>query len=323
MMPTFENPSLHTFSYKLIGLEERWITLNKGEKTASFSSVPHGEYLLVVKGANHDGIWSEETKLKIEIIPAFWDTIWFKVFVSISLFTIAFALVSSRIRRLKKEKEIQRDLTNKLLNSQEEERKNISSELHDDLGQNLLVVKNRLMLARRDRIYEKNIDESLDILDLSIHKISNISHLLHPSELEELGLSLAIETMIDRIQTAAELLVNTNFHNFDDYFADEEKINVFRIIQEAMNNVIKHANATKVNLSTKIENKDFVLLISDNGKGFEILEQNSSENRPHLGLKGMKERVIMLKGKMKVNSQKGKGTAISIIFSNRIKNENR
>jgi signal transduction histidine kinase/ligand-binding sensor domain-containing protein len=320
VMPAYSNPLRHMFAYKLSGLDERWITLTNGERTAAFTGVPPGEYTLVVKGANSDGIWSaNETKLIIVIQPAFWNAWWFRLLAASIFCAFVFLLYSTRVNRLKKEKEIQIDLTNKLINSQEDERKNISAELHDDLGQNLLVVKNRLMLAERDKNFEENINEVMEILDGSIQDVSNISHLLHPSELEELGLSQAIESMIYRIKSASGLKIINNLLPLDEYFSSDEKINVFRIIQEALNNILKHANATEVILAGEIKGKNLIISVSDNGLGFADLNRIQKGIRPHIGLKGMRERALMLKGVLLIDSAPNKGTKIKIEFNNKTK----
>ncbi|PIX95245.1 MAG: hypothetical protein COZ25_01415, partial [Ignavibacteria bacterium CG_4_10_14_3_um_filter_37_18] len=120
VMPEYLNPLRQKFAYKLSGLDERWITLSNGERTAAFTGVQPGEYSLVVKGANSDGIWSaNETRLKIIIHPAYWNTWWFRSLAASFLIGILFVLYNSRVNRLKHEKEIQRDLTKKIINSQE------------------------------------------------------------------------------------------------------------------------------------------------------------------------------------------------------------
>jgi len=311
-------PDRNKYRYKLDGLDERWIYTDSKNRIASFTNINPGEYTLKIGATNSDGVWSSnEASIKIVMHPAYWNTLWFKLLVFSLLFGMAFLLYRSRINLLKQEKEIQRDLTKKLINSQEEERKKISSELHDDLGQNLLVVKNRLMLAKRDKNFDEFINETIDVLDKSISEVSNISHLLHPSELEELGLSQAIESMVYRIKSSSELRIINRLGYIDDYFLPEEKINLFRIIQESLNNVIKHSGASEVQLSYKTYGQDLVLEITDNGVGFEYNKYQHEDNRPRIGLRGMKERVLMLNGNLIVDSNPTSGTTIKIEFKNR------
>ena len=158
-------------------------------------------------------------------------------------------LYLSRINRLKAEKEIQRELSVKLINSQEIERKRISNELHDELGQDLLVVGNKLSYAKQHKSYEDPVNESIRIVSKSIENISNLSHLLHPSELELLGLTLALESMIELVRNSSEIKITSKLVSMDEYFSEDQWINVFRIIQESLNNVVKHSNATEASNS--------------------------------------------------------------------------
>ncbi|MCF8240492.1 MAG: hypothetical protein K9J16_03835 [Melioribacteraceae bacterium] len=317
----YNNPHKVKFKYLLDGFDDTWIYTQPNERRAYFTNIDPGEYTLRVEASNSDGIWSgKETVMKIIVHPAFWQTWWFKLLIVSSLFTVVFLLYNSRISRLKREKDIQRDLTNKLINSQEEERKNISYELHDELGQNLLVVKNKLLMSRRENNYENNINLILDILDESVNDVSNISHLLHPSELDAVGLSQTIELMIYRIESASKFKIINDLNPLDQFFLKDEKINVFRIIQEALNNIVKHSGATEVIVSSVFQRGKLTLSIKDNGKGFDKQILTEDKKRPHLGIRGMNERVAMLNGKLKINSSKEKGTEIYIEFPNRKEN---
>jgi len=310
----FANPEKIQFRYMLEGFHDEWIYTDKLNNNVGFTNIDPGEYNLRVAATNRDGILSpKETSLTIIIEPAFWETIWFK---ATSLFLIVFLIyliINSRFRKLKQEKAKQLKLHERIISIQEEERKNISSELHDDLGQNLLVVKNKLLIAERDAKFEQ-IYESMDILDDTIQDISNISHSLHPTELDELGLSRAIEAMASRLSLSAEIVINVNLDSIDQFFIKEENINLFRIFQEALNNVIKHSQATKVDLNEIRTNNKLKVVIQDNGIGFKVNEQQGKDDRPRFGISGMKERVNILKGKFKIKSQSGKGTEIILEF---------
>ena len=312
------HPQRTQYKYMLHGFNDNWIHADASTRTASFTNIDPGSYTLRITAANSDGRWSDkETVLKIIIHPAYYNTWWFRIISAGMVILVVVLIFRSRINRLKEEKEIQRDLTNQLINSHEEERKIISSELHDDLGQNLLVVKNKLLLCRRDKNYEEQVNGVMEILDTSIRNVSNISHLLHPSELEALGLTQAIESMVYRIESATNLIIENNLDSLDEYFSEEEKINVFRILQEALNNVIKHAEASTVKLESIIEQKDLILKIKDNGRGFNNSDKNIKQERPHLGIKGMKERAWMLNAEMKIISEINKGTTIIIKLKKR------
>jgi len=312
----FTNPERNKFRYSLSGFDDRWIYTDAFNRNANFTNIDPGTYELKIAASNSDGIWSENVrKITICIHPAFWDTFWFKSLSLISLLTIIILLYGSRIKRLKVEREIQRELSGKLINSQEKEREKISHSLHDELGQELLVVRNMLLSAKQKNTYQKQLDDSISMLSKSIENISNISHLLHPSELKHLGLTLALESMIDLVQSASDIKIKSHLLGLDEFFNKDQRINVFRIVQESLNNIIKHSTATEASVNSTIEGKRLTIMIADNGKGFNTEKPHFfGTNRPHLGLAGMKERVNMLKGKVKIDSAPGKGTRIILNF---------
>lgn len=203
-------------------------------------------------------------------------------------------------RELKNRRDLQDDYTQKLLNSQEAERKKISQNLHDGLGQQLLVLKNRLLSS--------NDHESLEMIDLAIEEIRGISRDLHPFPIQEMGITRAIENTLSLVDRNTKIFVSSEIDNIDDLFTKESELNIFRIIQESLSNIIKHsdAKATKVNVK-KLQ--DFVFIsIRDNGKGFVFSEKYRKSDS--LGLKTLRERVRFLSGQMKVNSSKDSGTLL-------------
>ena len=106
--------------------------------------------------------------------------------------------------------------------------------------------------------------------------------------------------------------------SIDRFFAEDEYINLFRVFQEALNNIVKHAKASKVDLSiVKTKNK-LKIIIQDNGAGFNIDDQKWREDRPRFGVSGMKERINILKGKFQIKSKPGKGTKIVLEFTEKV-----
>ncbi len=312
----FVNPEKVQFRYLLEGFGDEWIYTDQSNKSAGFTNIDPGEYKLRVAATNRDGILSpKEKSLTIIIHPAFWQTTWFKSSSLMIILMIVFLLIRSKINRLMAEREMQREFSGKLINSQEVEREKISNALHDDLGQDLLVVSNKLMHAKQNDSYKDQVNESIKILSKSIENISNISHLLHPSELKLLGLTLALESMIELVRNSSEIKINRKLISMDEYFSEAQWINVFRIVQESLNNIIKHSNATEASVYSTVTKKRLTIAITDNGKGFAPEKTGLSfKDRPHLGLTGMKERVNMLNGRMKIDSTPGKGTKIVFKF---------
>lgn len=209
-------------------------------------------------------------------------------------------------RRLLREKKLQKQFSQNLLTTQEEERKRISEDLHDGLGQSLLLVKNQLTV--------KNYDKSKELLTGSIEEMRSIVKTLYPFQLSRVGISIALENLI--------IQLDENYKNMDFIYEIEDlkgqltiqqETNVFRIVQECLSNSIKHAQAdsTKVNLTLK--NGKMHIQIQDNGRGFDVAQKNKELKT--LGLKTIKERVDLLNGTLEIDSVKNSGTSFTIKFS--------
>lgn len=195
-------------------------------------------------------------------------------------------------RNLKKNQMLQQQFSQELLVSQEAERRRISKELHDGLGQNLLLIKNNLHL--------KGDGESKKMVVNSIEEVRAISRALHPFQLQELGLTRAIENMVVQIDKNSSLFVSTEIENIDDLFSKEDALNVYRIIQESFNNIIKHSEAEATKLKIKKKEKYLNITIQDNGKGFNVAAKY--RDLKTMGLKTLQERTRFLKGALKINS---------------------
>ena len=216
-----------------------------------------------------------------------------------------------KFNQLKHDRNRQIEFSNKLIENQEIERKRIAGELHDSIGQDLLIAKNKLILKLNSGD-EGYVEEVSQILSRSIDDISKISHNLHTSELDELGLSLAIEAMIERVAVASEINFILKIDNVDGLIKKDDQINLFRIIQEAVNNIIKHSRATEATIKSTLSKDYLTLEISDNGVGL-VKDASEKLNRPHFGLSGMKERTNLVNGKLTISSKKNNGTIIKLM----------
>lgn len=209
-------------------------------------------------------------------------------------------LLSRNQLHLKKKKTLQEKFSQDLIASQEKERMRISKDLHDGLGQRLLVLKNRLMST--------GDEDAKKMVDTTIEEVRSISRDLHPFQLQELGITKAIEHTITQIDENTSLFISSEIENIDDLFSPEQEVNIYRIIQESLSNTLKHANAeaSKVSVTKLVDN--VVISIRDNGKGFDFSEKY--QNIKSLGLKTLLERTKFLNGQMKVESKKHNGTLL-------------
>ncbi len=211
-----------------------------------------------------------------------------------------FGFLMIRLKSSKKEKELQENFSRELLKTQEEERKRISKDLHDGLGQSLLLIKNKVILNQPENAGE--------MLDTAINELRSIARSLHPMQLEKLGLSMALEQMLDQIDRETELFVSTDIEDLKNKIPKETELQLYRIAQEAINNILKHAEAEALRVNLNITRGKLLLLIEDNGKGFDFSEKY--QDFQSLGLKTLKERTASISGVMNINSEKGKGTTL-------------
>lgn len=212
-----------------------------------------------------------------------------------------FAVLRSK-KFAKKKQLLQQQFTQDLLQEQEKERKRVSKELHDGIGQNLLLIKNSLTL---------NPEKTPNLVDKTLDDIRAISRNLHPIQLEKFGLTKALENIINEINELTIIFFSEEIDNIDDFFSKEKEIYLYRIIQECINNIIKHSKATAAKITIKKEGKKVIITIQDNGIGFNF-EKNKLKLKS-FGLKSIQERVDFLKGKIKFNAQENQGTVITII----------
>lgn len=210
------------------------------------------------------------------------------------------------LNQAKKEKKLQEKYSHELLKNQEEERKRISKDLHDGLGQSLLLIKNKVILNRDDNTGQ--------LLDTAISELRAIARSLHPMQLEKLGLSKAIEQLLDQIDRETTLFVSSEVDEVSGKLDKEKELHLYRILQECLNNILKHAQASAIKVSLEVDEAFVQLRIEDNGKGFDFSEK--FQDFQSLGLKTLKERTAAIQGVMKVSSEKGKGSQFTFKIFN-------
>ncbi|MGY6543760.1 tetratricopeptide repeat-containing sensor histidine kinase [Arthrospiribacter ruber] len=208
------------------------------------------------------------------------------------------------LQSAKKARAMQEQFSRDLLVYQEEERKRISKDLHDGLGQSLLLIKNKVAMSADP--------SAAGLLNSAIEELRGISRSLHPFQLEELGLTKAIQNTLDHLDEETDIFVSSELDDVDHLLSKEEQLHIYRILQEVFNNILKHAEASAVRVLLLLENSNISLSIEDNGIGFDFSEKY--QDFGSLGLKTLKERTAGLKGTMKVDSEKGKGTKFSFYF---------
>lgn len=211
---------------------------------------------------------------------------------------------------------VQQSFTEKLLTSQEEERKRIAGELHDSLGQEILLIKNRAQLGLQGEFLDQFTTEQLNkINDASselLNIVRDIAFNLRPAHLERLGLTETIVSLIKKLNESTQINITHSIDNIDNLLSVDEEINLYRIIQECLSNIVKHSQATNAQIIIKKNEHQITLEISDDGKGIDTKER---EKITGFGLVNIQNRVNLLKGEMLVTSEINKGLKLSILLS--------
>jgi signal transduction histidine kinase len=202
-----------------------------------------------------------------------------------------------------------------ILDQQEEERKRIAAELHDSLGQTLLVLKNRALLGLRSLAnpsrLESQLTEISDNASQAITETRQIAFNLRPHQLDSLGLDRGIQAMANKMCQAADLKLVADLDDVSGLLTPAQQTHIFRIVQESLNNVVKHAKATRVMVTLKRRENELHLRIEDNGVGI----SNGRKDPRSLGGSGranIAKRVDYLNGVLRTESDPDRGTTIDI-----------
>jgi len=206
----------------------------------------------------------------------------------------------------------------KVLAAQEEERKRIARDLHDDTAQSMLLLTHQLDAVASDpkQKISKPVRERLAYLySLAVEILGGLRRYaqeLRPAILDHMGLVAALEWMADKLITEDEINADVQLDMQRQDLPHEVQLVLFRIAQEALLNVKRHAEASKVVIRLESEAGKIRMIIADNGKGLAQLGISDLSNRGKLGLMGMQERAQLLRGTLSIESDLGKGTAIIV-----------
>jgi signal transduction histidine kinase/ligand-binding sensor domain-containing protein len=312
---SFVKPEQVRFRYKLEGLDEDWVEAGT-RRTAYYSHLPPNEYVFRVMAANSSGVWNEAgASIRLTVHPPFWRTWWFVALAVSAVFGLIYFILRQRIVTLERERAAQTAFARNLIAAQEQERKRIAGELHDGLGQNLLVIKNWTLLSlQRNREANDSkplLEEISETASQTIEEVRRIAYNLRPYQIDEIGLTRAVEGMLARVKATTGIELSWRIDNIDDCFAPENEINLFRIVQECANNIVRHSAATAAKVTIKREPDSVSLTVEDNGKGF-APESLDGGGKRGLGLTGIEERARMLNGAAQIKSAPEKGTTILI-----------
>jgi signal transduction histidine kinase/ligand-binding sensor domain-containing protein len=314
---SFFNAETNRYRYKLDGLDNDWHEVGSDERIANYTTLPAATYMFEVQGATSRGPWSQPgARLRIEILPAWYQTVWFRCICLTAFLLLLWAVYLLRLNELRRE-------FSAALDARVDERTRIARELHDTLLQSfqglLLVFQaiSNLLPARPDEAKQR-MDNALDQASNAITEGRDAVHELRTGGLNTVDLGEAISKFGKDLLSGAtaemgpELSVQIEGtpQPLNPMIRDE----VYRIGVESLRNAVRHAKARRIEVAIRYGEDGLELRISDNGKGIDPVILGQEHIAGHWGLRGMRERAKLIGGTFEVWSQLGSGTEAELII---------
>jgi signal transduction histidine kinase/ligand-binding sensor domain-containing protein len=314
-------PERVRFQVKLEGRDRDWHAATR-QRAAEFHDLAPGAYVFRVRAANHDGVWNATgARLAFTVLPYYWQTGWFRFGVALFLVWLGGGVVwvgsRTHVRRaLERERlaDEMRNLAGRLINAQEDERRRIARELHDDFSQRLALLSVELDLvasAPPDAPTSAPVrlgEMATRVRDLS-SEVHRMAYELHPAKLDQLGLVSAARAFTRELSQQSGVRITFEPGAVPRELPPEVALGLYRILQEALQNTIRHSGAAEARVEFRAEPDRILLTVSDTGGGFDV---ERARREGGLGLSSMQERVRLLHGTLLVTSAPGRGTRIEV-----------
>jgi signal transduction histidine kinase len=312
---SFATPGEVTYRCRLRGLDDEWRDTGTLSQ-ASFQQLEPGDYEFEVVASNRYGkTFPQPAALKLTMLPFWWQRTDARLLIALALAGALALLVKMRLNALRARFALHEEFSRQLIISQEQERRRIAGEIHDSLGQNLLIAKNQLYLARQmecpDAVQGK-LAQVGGSVDDALNEARAISHRLRPFQLERLGLAKAMRAVVRETSESTRIPIEARIESVDGLLPSESETMLFRVLQEALSNVIKHADASKVGVHVAKSGTRIRMRIEDDGRGFDVKSMlDPGRGTAGLGLAGFKERAHLLHGTFHCHSAPGEGTVLT------------
>jgi len=303
------------FRYLLTGVDEKWLDAGE-QRSAVYHGLRPGNYRFQVTAANKFGLWNKEgATVAFTIQPFWWQAVWARFGLGALVLGLVGCGGMMRLRQVRRRRAHHERFARRLIESQEAERKRIAAELHDSLGQNLLIAKNQLSLAREsvaDAWTQGKLKQVGESVNAALDEARTISRQLRPFQLERLGLTSAIRSMVRQTSESTKLPIDAKIDPVDALLPSDSEVMVYRILQEALSNVVKHADASAVQIKIGRNGHHLRMVVQDDGRGFDAVRMLNGENSARgLGLTGFEERTHLLRGHFHCRSSPGQGTILT------------
>ena len=289
---SFSSPRQVRFRYRLEGFDKRWIEA-ADQRVTYFSHLPPGRYTFQVTACNNYGVWSETgAQLSFQVLPLFWQTLWFKVLIGLAIAAVLVMVYRVRLARLR---------------ALEQLRHQIARDLHDEVGANLGSIS--LLTEVMEKVPQPgDLAQIRATADQTVDTLRDLVWIINPSH-EHLS------DLIGRLkQIAAIMLANLNYDFAEMEQANNIKLslelrrNVPPLFKEVLNNIRKHSRASRVSIKLYCREGNLLLEVSDNGIGFDVARKKSGD-----GLKNFQNRAGEMRAQLTVSSQPQAGTVVKLI----------
>jgi signal transduction histidine kinase/ligand-binding sensor domain-containing protein len=312
---SYQNRETLNFRYRMQGLEPDWAKTNIPE--VRYAALPPGHYHFQVAVDNSAmQAYSPTLEVEVVILPPWWGTRTFYAVCGLLLMLLLFLLHRYRVRWLiarQRLKERQaRERAYELEASREEERKHLTREIHDELGQHLSALRMGvsvvgLEFGEKNPSLQGKIEGMVALVDATIKVVRNVVSSLRPSALD-MGVVSALEWLAEEFTRHTGVPCSLDVCEENIVLDDQRATTIFRIAQESLTNISRHAQASQVKISLERIDKHYVLQVRDNGMGFDT----ALRKKKSLGLIGIRERTSMLGGEVAIFSVPGVGTTIKV-----------
>jgi signal transduction histidine kinase/ligand-binding sensor domain-containing protein len=338
--PSFLNASSLRFEHKLEGFDKNWLSAGT-RREAVYTRLGPGSYTFHVRARTDDSDWTAVPAIfAFSIRTPFYRTLPFYLSSGIALLLLTrgaylFRMRQSRQREQTLERSVEsktrqlleeiitrrkaedalRELPQRIMHAQERERRRVARELHDGVSQLLATIRLRLFKLESSLSAEQQEEtrRACKLLEMAKTEVTRISQNLRPSELDDLGLVPAFRSTTEEFSKRTQLQLDFTHENLPEQIPAEIQDNLYRIMQEALTNIEKHAGATLVQIRLKFVDGAIQLTVTDNGRGFSDLERMREKSDGNgWGLVNMRERAGSQNGTFEVESAPNFGTEISV-----------
>lgn len=313
--PSFVAPLAVTYRYRLGGFDPEWVEAG-GRRAAYYTRVPPGRYQFEVEGRDETGRWSRPgAALTLVVAPAWWQRPAVRLAGAGAVLGAGALFYQVRMRQVRRQREAAANFSRRLIRSQEQERARIAGELHDGLGQELQLIRNRAELARQRGAPDAETARQLGAISetavRAINGVRALSRGLRPPELDQLGLTQALHWLGRNVAETFSGRFEFRVEAVDGALDHDQELDLYRVAQEALNNAVKHSGATEITFEVQRAEGALQLSVFDNGRGF-VADEAAADPRVGSGLRNMDERAALLRGTLELHSVPGTGTRLTL-----------